>query len=99
MAGGASGAAGPGAHAVLPEGADLFVRLGGVIDVDRECAKQRTELARLETQLAAVRGKLGNQAFRARAPAEVVARETEKEQQWSAKRDAIAAKLAALGCR
>jgi valyl-tRNA synthetase len=88
----------PGAHAVLPEGADLFVRLGGIIDVARECAKLRAELARLEEQLTAVRGKLGNETFRARAPAEVVARETEKEQQWSAKRDAIVAKLAALGC-
>ncbi len=95
----APGAAEPGAHAVLPEGADLFVRLGGIIDVAKECAKLRAELTRLETQLTAVRGKLGNEAFRARAPAEVVARETEKEQQWSAKRDAIAAKLAALGCR
>jgi valyl-tRNA synthetase len=88
----------PGAHAVLPEGADLFVRLGGIIDVAKECAKLRTELSRLEAQLGAVRAKLGNDTFRARAPAEVVARETEKEQQWSAKRDAIAAKLTALGC-
>ena len=91
-------AAGPGAHAVLPGGADLFVPLGGVIDLARECTKLRDEQTRLETQLAAVRGKLANEAFRSRAPADVVARETEKEQQWSAKREAIAAKLAALGC-
>jgi len=28
----------------------------------------------------------------------VVARETEKERQWTAKREALAGKLAALGC-
>ena len=55
-------------------------------------------LRRLGAQLTAVRAKLGNDTFRSRAPADVVARETEKEQQWSAKHDAIAAKLAALGC-
>ena len=96
--GDAPGAAEPGAHAMLPEGADLFVRLGGVIDVARECAKLRAESSRLETQLAAVRSKLANDSFRSRAPGDIVARETEKEQQWSAKHQALAAKLAALGC-
>ncbi len=87
-----------GSHALLPDGAELFVELGDAIDVEKECARLKAELTRLDGQLAAVRGKLGNETFRTRAPAEVVARETEKEQQWSAKRDAIAAKLAALGC-
>ena len=96
--GDAPSAAEPGAHAVLPEGAGLFVRLGGIIDVAKECAKLRAESSRLEGQLAAVRSKLANDTFRSRAPAEVVTRETEKEQQWSAKHQALAAKLAALGC-
>jgi valyl-tRNA synthetase len=96
--GAGDGATGPGAHALLPGGADLFVRLGDVIDVTRECARLGTELSRLEGQLAALRAKLGNDGFRSRAPADVVAREEEKERQWSAKRDAIAAKRAALGC-
>ena len=87
-----------GAHAVLPGGAELFVALGDAIDVEKECARLGAERARLDHQLAAVRAKLGNESFRSRAPAEVVARETEKERQWTAKRDAIAAKLAALGC-
>ncbi len=92
------GTPGPAAHALLPGGADLFVRLGDVIDVTKECARLGTELARLEGQLATLRAKLGNDGFRSRAPADVVAREEEKERQWSAKRDAIAAKRAALGC-
>ncbi len=91
-------AAGVGAHAVLPDGAELFVALGDVIDVGRECARLGAERERLDHQLGAVRAKLANASFRSRAPAEVVARETEKEQQWSQKVAAIAAKLAALGC-
>jgi len=98
VADGEAAAAGIGSHAVLPDGAELFVALGDAIDVSRECSRLKAELTRLDGQLAAVRAKLGNDAFRSRAPADVVARETEKEQQWSAKRDALAAKLAALGC-
>ena len=87
-----------GSHALLPDGAELFVALGDAIDVAKECARLGAERARLEQQLAAVRAKLGNESFRSRAPAEVVARETDKERQWTAKVDAIAAKLGALGC-
>ena len=95
---GAPAAGGAGAHVVLPEGAELFVPLGEAIDVAKECARLGAELSRLEGQLAALRAKLGNDAFRSRAPAEVVAREEEKERQWSAKCEAIAAKRGALGC-
>ena len=87
-----------GSHALLPDGAELFVALGDAIDVAKECARLGAERARLDQQLAAVRVKLGTESFRARAPAEVVAREADKERQWTAKVDAIAAKLAALGC-
>jgi len=87
-----------GAHALLRGGAELFVPLGDAIDVTKECRRLGTERARLDQQIAAVRAKLGNDAFRSRAPADVVAREQEKERQWTAKRDALAAKLAALGC-
>ncbi len=88
-----------GSHVVLPGGAELFVALGDAIDVAKECARLRAELARLDTQLGAVRAKLGNDGFLGRAPAEVVEREREKETQWSARRHALADKLAALGCR
>ncbi|HVM43225.1 MAG TPA: valine--tRNA ligase [Gemmatimonadales bacterium] len=87
-----------GSHALLPDGAEVFVVLGDAIDVGKECARLKTELTRLDGQLAAVRGKLGSESFRTRAPADVVARETEKERQWTARREALAGKLAALGC-
>ena len=89
---------GAGAHAVLPEGADLFVALGDAIDVAKECARLRGELERLDHQLGALTTKLANPGFTGRAPADVVEREREKERQWTEKRGALAAKLASLSC-
>ncbi len=87
-----------GAHIVLPEGAELFVGLGGVVDVGKECARLGADLARLDRQIAGLRTKLANPGFTGQAPAEVVERERTKEREWSVKREALAAKLAALGC-
>jgi len=98
LAGDASFAGRIGSHALLPEGAELFVELGEAIDVAKECARLTAELARLDRQLGAVRAKLGTESFLGRAPAPVVEREREKERQWSARRQALASKLAALGC-
>jgi len=87
-----------GAHAVLADGSDLFVALEGEIDVQQECRRLSGELARLDQQLSALGTKLTNQNFVARAPAEVVAREREKERAWRDQRQALADKLKSLGC-
>ena len=87
-----------GAHALLPDGADLFVALGGVIDVAKECARLGAELQRLDRQIAGLKTKLANPGFTGQAPAEVVERERTKEREWTVKREALASKLAALGC-
>ena len=55
-------------------------------------------MQRLDQQLAALAAKLTNQNFVARAPAEVVARERDKEQAWRNQRGVLAEKLKALGC-
>src|SRR5439155_27388004 len=73
-------AAGPGGHAVLGDGSAVFVPLTGAIDVQQECRRLAAEVQRLEQQLAALAAKLTSQNFVARAPAEVVARERDKEQ-------------------
>jgi valyl-tRNA synthetase len=87
-----------GAHAVLADGSDLFVALEGEIDVQQECRRLSGELTRLDQQLSALGSKLTNQNFVARAPAEVVAREREKERAWRDQRQALADKLKSLGC-
>ncbi|HEY6808544.1 MAG TPA: valine--tRNA ligase, partial [Gemmatimonadales bacterium] len=91
-------AAGAGAHAVLSDGSEVFVALAGAIDVHTECRRLGDELERLDKQIGGLATKLGNEHFVARAPADVVAKEREKEAAWRTQRGALAAKLKALGC-
>jgi valyl-tRNA synthetase len=83
---------------VLADGSELAVALAGAIDVQQECRRLSEELGRLDRQLAGLAAKLANANFVSRAPADVVAREREKEQTWRAQRDTLADKLSALGC-
>jgi valyl-tRNA synthetase len=65
------------ADAVLKvvEGSEIHVSLAGVIDVAAERGRLGRELRKVEEDLARTEAKLGREDFRARAPAEVVARE------------------------
>jgi len=86
----------PGAHAVLRSGAEVFIPLADVIDLDRERQRLGAELERIGKLLEAVEKKLGNEQFVTRAPEEVVAREREKAEMLRDQRDRLSAKLAAL---
>jgi valyl-tRNA synthetase len=87
---------GVGAHAVLANGAELFVPLEGVIDLERERARLRAEIGRLETQAAGTSRKLENEAFVSKAPAEVVQRERDRLDQLEEQRSKLREKLAGL---
>src|SRR5690606_7392864 len=67
-----------GAHAVLRSGAELFIPLEGIIDVDKERERLRKELERVEGQLRSSEARLASESFVTRAPAEVVERERAK---------------------
>ena len=95
---GRGGGKGAGAHAVLADGSEVFVALADAIDVQQECRRLSGELTRLEQQLTGLAAKLHNEQFVARAPAEVVAKEREKERAWRDQRQALADKLKSLGC-
>jgi valyl-tRNA synthetase len=84
------------AHALLSDGADVAVPLGGLVDVAKECAKLRTEVEHLDKQLTALSGRLANPGFTSRAPANVVDAERAKEQEWTQRRDQMRAKIEAL---
>ncbi len=56
-------------------GIDVYVDLAGLIDVEAEIAKQEKEQANLQKLIASKQGKLANENFTSRAPAEVVAGE------------------------
>jgi valyl-tRNA synthetase len=91
-----NGSRGPGAHAVLRSGTELFLPLAGLIDVDRERARLREELERLDTQLHAAETRLANEKFVSRAPQEIIEREREKARSFRDQRDRLSAKLEAL---
>jgi len=91
---GADGAVG--ATAVLRSGTEVFIPLADVIDLDRERQRLREELERVRKMYRATEGKLGNESFVSRAPAEVVEREREKLTSYAEQRDALESKLKSL---
>ena len=56
----------------------LLVPLKGLVDVQAEVARLTRELDKLGREVQRLEGKLGNAAFAAKAPADVVAKEQEK---------------------
>ncbi|KUK81897.1 MAG: Valine--tRNA ligase, partial [Pelotomaculum thermopropionicum] len=84
------------AHAVTARGVEVFIPLKGLIDIERETARLKKELLAVEKDLARVRGKLKNQAFLAKAPAEVVDKEKVKEEEFVAKHMAVKERLQML---
>jgi valyl-tRNA synthetase len=84
------------AHAVLSDGSEIVVPLGGVVDLTRECGKLRTELEALDSQLGSLSARLRNDGFVSRAPAAVVDAERRKEEEWTKRREQLAAKVKVL---
>ncbi len=76
---------------------EAFVPLAGMIDLDVERERLQKEIDARVRFLAGVQGKLGNEQFMARAPADVVARERQKEQDALAELERLQANLADLG--
>ena len=93
------GRTGKGVTAVLPDGATLYVELGDATDLAKQCRRLQDEHGRLEKQLGSLRGKLNNQGFIAKAPAEVVEAERAKERDWGEKVERLARTLEELGCK
>lgn len=88
---------GPAAHALLPDGSDLALPLGALVDLAAESARLDAELERVVTHLRSVRQRLGNAGFTSRAPAHVVAAERDKEHELAARAEALARKRRSLG--
>lgn len=88
---------GAAAHAMLPNGLALDLPLSGMVDVAKERARLTAEADGLATQLEALRGRLGNEKFTAKAPAAVVEAERAKEREWAARVEQLRAKVAELG--
>jgi valyl-tRNA synthetase len=87
---------GAAAHAVLTGGTEIIVPLAGLIEVDRECARLRGEVADLEKQILAREGRLSNVKYVERAPADVVANDRATLAEMKTRRDQLVDKVRSL---
>ncbi len=85
-----------GASVVLRSGAELFLPLAEVIDLEKERSRLRGELERVEGVLEGTTKRLGNDAFVSRAPAEVVRKEREKVESLEEQREKLSRTLRGL---
>jgi valyl-tRNA synthetase len=83
----------PQAAAAHSAGVEIYVPLKGLIDLDKEAARLQKELAATHEELKRLQGKLNNQGFLAKAPAEVVEKERAKQAEYEEKAQALAARL------
>ncbi|MDD9147702.1 valine--tRNA ligase [Sporolactobacillus sp. CQH2019] len=77
-------------------GADVYLPLEGLINLDDEIQRLGKELDKMNAEVDRVRKKLGNPRFVDQAPEQVVGREREKEKDYLQKRDKIQARMAEL---
>lgn len=77
-------------------GAELFLPLKGLINIEEEIARLEKELAKWQKELDLVNKKLGNERFVANAKAEVVQKEKDKLTDYQEKFDTVKARIAEL---
>jgi valyl-tRNA synthetase len=89
----------PGAIQAIVNDATLILPLGAVVDLGREKVRLEKEIGRLDAELAKIGAKLGNPNFLAKAKAEVVEEQREREADMTRDRDRVKAayeRIAAL---
>ena len=77
-------------------GAELFLPLEDLINLDEEIARLEKELKRLDSEVERVQKKLSNEGFVKKAPAQVIEEERKKQQDYTEKREAVRQRLAEL---
>ncbi|MBQ9478718.1 MAG: class I tRNA ligase family protein, partial [Selenomonadaceae bacterium] len=77
-------------------GVEIYLPLAGLIDVDKETARLNKELEKLRKGIASTEGKLSNEKFLSKAPADVVAAEREKLSAAREKISALEARISQL---
>ena len=80
---------------ILP-GAEIYVSLSDLIDVDKEKERLGKELEKLQQELDRVNKKLSNEKFVGSAPEVVVAKEKEKQATYQEQYDSVKERIAAL---
>ncbi|EMF0059814.1 valine--tRNA ligase [Enterococcus hirae 57-03-H11] len=77
-------------------GAEIFLPLAGLINIEEEIKRLEKELAKWTDEVKRVQGKLGNERFVANAPAEVVEAERAKEKDYLDKQAAVTERIRSL---
>lgn len=77
-------------------GAELYLPLAGLIDVEKEIERLTAELEKLNKEVDRVQKKLSNEGFIKKAPEKVVAEEKQKEADYLDKRAKVMARLEEL---
>lgn len=77
-------------------GAELFLPLAGLINLDEEIARLEKELEKWAKEVKLVSGKLSNEKFVSKAPEALVAKEREKLADYQEKHEAVEKRLAEL---
>ena len=84
------------AAAAHVRGADIYLPLKGLIDLDKETARLEKEIANMDKEIKRLDGKLGNPGFIAKAPAAVVEGERVKLADYNEKRTSLLERLEEL---
>ena len=84
------------AVASIIEGAEIYIPLEDLIDIEKEIERLEKEKANLEKELERVNGKLNNAGFVAKAPAKVVEEEKAKKVKYQDMYDKVVERLKAL---
>jgi valyl-tRNA synthetase len=74
-------------------GVEIYLPLKGLIDVEKETARLTKELENLDKEIKRAAGKLSNQGFVAKAPADVVEKERAKQKEYEEKKAVVAERL------
>ncbi len=75
---------------------ETYILLEGIVDISAETAKLHKEAAKLQSELERVQGKLADQNFLERAPAEIIAKEKGKVQEFMMRVEKIEGNLKRL---
>lgn len=75
---------------------EIFLPLKGLIDTDKEKARLEKEIGRINQELQRVEGKLNNESFTGKAPADVIEKEKAKQREYRDMLDKLQESLSKL---
>lgn len=84
------------AMSAVMTGAEVYLPLAGLIDIEQELDRLNKELENLDFEVDRVRKKLANQGFVEKAPAHIVEEEREKEKDYVERREKVQSRIAEL---